>query len=231
MKRRMKQSHYHSLPKRLWYNFLHWLCRLASVALFRIRVYGRNNLPSDGAVLICSNHQSHFDPVLVGMALDRRLNFLARRSLFRFAPFRWLIQSLDAIPIEREGTGFGGLKETLRRIKRGEAVLLFPEGTRSPDGALAPLKSGVLVLARRGKAPLLPVAISGAFESWPRQQPLPYPSVIYIRVGRPISFAEAEALDDGALLAELERRMHACHVQARGTRLRAITTKRAVDRR
>ena len=109
-----------------WYNFLHVGCRLASVVLFRIRVRGRRNVPDEGALLVCSNHQSHFDPVLVGLALDRRLNFLARDTLFAFTPFRWLIQSLDAIPIDREGMGLAGIKETLRRLKKGEGVLIFP---------------------------------------------------------------------------------------------------------
>ena len=89
-----------------------------------------------------SNHQSHLDPVLVGLASDQRLNYLARDTLFGFAPFRWLINSLDAIPIDREGLGLGGLKETLKRLKRGESVLMFPEGTRTRDGEVGRLRPG-----------------------------------------------------------------------------------------
>ena len=123
------------LWKTLWYNFLHVSCRLTAIVLFSVRVGGREHLPQAGPLLVCCNHQSHFDPVLVGLALDRRLNFLARETLFAFAPFRWLIQSLDAIPIDREGIGLAGIKETLRRLKRGEGVLIFPEGTRTADCA------------------------------------------------------------------------------------------------
>ncbi|MGH7138284.1 MAG: lysophospholipid acyltransferase family protein, partial [Pirellulales bacterium] len=107
------------LAKRLWYGFLQFVCRLLATVFFQISVGGREHVPRAGGVLVLSNHQSHFDPVLVGLACDRRLNYLARETLFGFAPFRWLINSLDAIPIDREGLGLTGLKETLRRLKQG----------------------------------------------------------------------------------------------------------------
>ena len=107
-----------SLPKRLWYDFLRVVFRLLGVAFFRIRVFNRQYIPTAGGALVISNHQSHLDPILVGLAFDRRLNYVARDTLFGFAPFRWLINSLDAIPIDREGIGLGGLKESLRRLKR-----------------------------------------------------------------------------------------------------------------
>ena len=119
-------------------------------------------------MLVVSNHQSHLDPPLVGVACPRRLNCLARETLFHFAPFRWLINSLDAIPIDREGLGLAGIKESLRRLKRGEMVTIFPEGTRTGDGEIGPFLPGFTALAVRGKAAILPVAIEGAFVAWPR---------------------------------------------------------------
>ena len=199
------------LWKTWWYNFLHGCCRLAAVVLFRIRVRGRANLPEEGALLVCCNHQSHFDPVLVGLALDRRLNFLARDTLFAFAPFRWLIQSLDAIPIDREGVGLAGIKETLKRLKRGEGVLIFPEGTRTADGTIAPLKPGFVTLARRGKVSLLPMAIDGAYDAWPRRQALPTAAPISIEVGEALSPEEVGRLNDDDLTAEVEARIRRCH--------------------
>ena len=131
-----------SLANRLWYLGLKVLAVLSGMLCFRLRCYGRQNVPRDGGVLVLSNHQSNLDPVLVGIAVPRRLNYLARETLFGFAPFRWLIRSLDAIPIDREGLGLSGLKECLRRLKRGEMVLLFPEGTRTSDGEVGALKAG-----------------------------------------------------------------------------------------
>jgi 1-acyl-sn-glycerol-3-phosphate acyltransferase len=191
------------------------------VAVFKIRCRGRDLVPKEGPALVLSNHQSNFDPVLIGLACDRRLNYLARETLFKFAPFRWLINSLDAIPIDREGMGLGGLKETLKRLKREEMVLIFPEGTRTHDGEVARLKPGFCALAKRANAPLVPVAVDGAYQAWPRRQKLPGVSVIHIVFGPPIWPAEIERLDDRALVAEVERRIRDCHRQAREGRLRA----------
>ncbi len=210
-----------SAAKRLWYGFLQVSCRLLTLAACRIRVVGRQHVPREQGGLLLSNHQSHLDPVLLGLACDRRLNYLARESLFRFTPFRWLIQSLDAIPIDREGVGLSGLKETLRRLKQAELVLIFPEGTRTRDGQISPLKPGFCALARRGRAPLVPVGIEGAFEAFPRGAPFPLPARLAVVFGEPLTQEDVAGLSDQALVAEVERRMRLCHSQAQRLRFRS----------
>jgi 1-acyl-sn-glycerol-3-phosphate acyltransferase len=200
------------------YDVLRVLARIAVVLLFRMRCKGRKNIPADGPVLVCANHQSSLDPPLIGLAFDRRLNYLARKSLFSNPVFRRIIEFLDAIPIDRDGTGLGGLKETLRRLKRGELVLLFPEGSRTRDGQMSPLKPGFIAVARRSRAPLLPAAIDGAFDVLPPDTWLPRPATVHVVIGRPITADEADALDDDALLAELERRLRDCHARAQNGR-------------
>lgn len=179
-------------------------------------------MPRTGGAVLLSNHQSNLDPVIAGLAADRRLNYLARDTLFKFPPFRWLILSLDAIPIYRDGSGISGLKETLRRLRQGEIVLIFPEGTRTSDGEVAPLLPGFCALARRGRVPLVPMAIDGAFEAWPRWRLLPRPAVIHVQLGPPLSADEAAGMSDAELVAELARRIGDCHRKARGFRLRAV---------
>ena len=201
--------------KRVGYAWLRVFCRLVGVVCFRIRVFGRENLPADGGALVCANHQSFFDPVLVGLICNRRMNYLARSTLFHFALLRWLIEFLDAIPIDREGVGLGGLKETLRRLKRGEMVLIFPEGTRSRDGEVAPLKPGFCAVARRAKVALVPIGLDGAYDAWPRNTKLPRRSRIHLSVGEPILPDTIATLTDEELVAELERRIRACHATAR----------------
>ena len=203
-----------SLPKRVWYDFLRLLLRILGVILFAVRCENRRHIPATGGVLVVSNHQSHLDPILVGVAVNRRMNYLARQTLFRFLPFRWLIRSLDAIPIDREGLGLAGLKETLRRLKREEMVLIFPEGTRTRDGRVAALKPGFSVLVKRTGVPLLPVAIEGAFASWPRWQAFPRLGVIQVQFGRPILPAEAAACDDAQLVTLVQQRIEQCHALA-----------------
>ncbi len=204
------------LWKIVWYELLRRVVQLVAVLFYRVRHYGVRRIPASGGVLVVSNHQSHFDPPLVGMASPRRMNYLARETLFRFGPFRWLIQSLDAIPIDREGLGLNGIKESLRRLKRGEMVLIFPEGTRTPDGSIQPFRPGFTTLAVRSGAAILPVAIDGAFEAWPRRQVLPrLRGDIRVLYGEPIAPQEAAAMDERALLAEVERRVRQCHDELR----------------
>jgi 1-acyl-sn-glycerol-3-phosphate acyltransferase len=207
-----------SAAKRLWYDFLRIVCRVFGVAVLRIRVFGREHVPAEGGVLVVSNHQSHLDPILVGLGFDRRLNYVARDTLFGFAPFRWLINSLDAIPIDREGIGLGGLKESLRRLKDGEMLLIFPEGTRTRDGSVGQLKPGFLALARRAKVPLLPVAVDGAFDSYPRKNLLPRPALIHVRICQPLCPAQMSSMDDAALLAEVDQRIRWAHEAVRNSR-------------
>jgi 1-acyl-sn-glycerol-3-phosphate acyltransferase len=198
------------------------LCRVLAVAVFRIRVFGREHVPARGGVLVVSNHQSHLDPILVGLACDRRLNYVARDTLFGFAPFRWLINSLDAIPIDREGIGLGGLKESLRRLRDGELLLIFPEGTRTRDGEVGRLKPGFLALARRAKVPLLPVGLDGSYESWPRRNLLPQPALIQIRFAAPLAPEVMSGMSDEELLSEVNCRIRQSHVLAREGRHRAM---------
>ena len=203
------------LWKRLLYSLLQHLLQLVGVVGYGIRHAGRENIPASGGVLVVSNHQSHFDPPFVGMGVPRRMNYLARDTLFGFAPFGWLIHSLDAIPIDREGLGLQGIKESLRRLKRGEMVLIFPEGTRSRDGEIAPFKPGFTVLALRSGASILPAAIDGAYAAWPRGQKFPGLGVIRVRYGRPLLPEEIEGREDRELAAEVERRVRECQAEIR----------------
>jgi 1-acyl-sn-glycerol-3-phosphate acyltransferase len=207
---------------RLWsYHAVRVAAWLVGVSIFQIRCKGRENYPRTGGALVCANHQSHIDAVLVGLSCNRLLYYLARSTLFKFTPFARLIEWFNAIPIDRAGIGLGGLKATLRNLKKGNMVLIFPEGTRSPDGAMRPLKPGFCAVARRGKVPLVPVGLDGTYDAWPRNTSLPRPAVIHMAVGEPISPELVASFDDDQLVAELERRIRACHEQCRAGRRRA----------
>jgi 1-acyl-sn-glycerol-3-phosphate acyltransferase len=208
-------SNQRSLTKRLGYDALRVLCRTVAVWLYGVRVEGREHWPESGGGLICSNHQSMFDPPLVGLTCPRRMNYLARDTLFRVPGLKQLITFLDAIPIDREGGGLAGLKETLKRLKAGELVLIFPEGTRTHDGQVAPLKPGFISVARRSRVPLIPVGLDGAYQAWPRTSPIPRLGHVAVAIGEPITAEQVASLSDDELLAELSRRIQACHHTAR----------------
>ena len=215
---RSSASRERTLAQRVGYDVIRVLARFVGVWLYGLRVEGRERWPEQGGALVCANHQSMFDPPLVGLTCARRMNYLARDTLFRVPVLKQLIHFLGAIPIDREGGGLAGLKETLRRLKAGELVLIFPEGTRTRDGEVAPLKPAFIAVARRSRVPLVPVGIDGAYQAWPRTSWFPRLGRIGIVVGQPISASEIATLSDDGLLAELEQRIRACHTVARGLR-------------
>ncbi len=204
-----------SFTKRVFYFSVRLVSQYFAVLLFRFRCLGRENIPGDGSGLILSTHQSHFDPVLLGISFNERLNYLARRTLFKNRLFGTVISLLDAIELDRDRSGLAGLKETLRRLKRGEKVLIFPEGTRSADGKMAPLKPGFISVARRSKAQVIPVAIAGAYDALPRGAKVPIRNALKIKVGVPIAFSELEALSERQMLELIEQRMRMLDAEVR----------------
>jgi 1-acyl-sn-glycerol-3-phosphate acyltransferase len=182
----------------LWYATLWCPCWAISQVWFRFRYKGRTNVPKNGPVLLVANHQSHLDPVLVGLACPRRLKYLARHDLF-FWPFSWWIRALGAVPIDRSRSSFGGLKTTLKLLHQNEAVLVFPEGSRTYDGQLQKMHSGFCLLARRSGATIVPVAIDGAFGSMPRGSTLPRPRPISLTFAPPIVWESYRDLSDADL--------------------------------
>lgn len=193
-------------PVRLWYRFCRVICRVWFVLFFRGRVFHAERVPPFGGALIVANHQSFLDPVLATFALDRECHYMARDTLFRNPLFRRLIESLNAFPVKRGSADLGAIKEMLRRLRNKQVVVAFPEGTRTPDGTIGRMLSGVVIVARKAGVPIIPTVILGAFEAWPRNAPLPEPAPIVVAYGEPIQPAEFAALpDDDAIRLVRER--------------------------
>ena len=197
-----------------WYEVVRMATVLYCSIRGGIRVTGRENLPAGGPALIVSNHLSFLDVFVLGLGVPRPLNYMARSSLF-FPPLGALIRSVGGFPIQREGMGAQGLKETLRRLRAGGLILLFPEGTRSRDGELGPLKPGIAALARKARAPIIPAAVAGTFEAWPHGRPWPRAHPIRIHYGAPIPPAQIASLDPDTVTALLRDRILACQAEAR----------------
>ena len=183
--------------------------------MYRIRVHGLENYPKHDGLLVCSNHQSFLDPLILGVVCPRPVNYLGRKTLFKFPPLGWFLKWNDTIAIDREASGIGGLKETLRRIKRGETVVMFPEGTRCSDGEFHKLMLGFCAISRRSKATLMPIGFDGAFQAYSRKMRFPLPGRIHAVMGKPIPFEEYENLKDQELADLLEARIRKCFDEAK----------------
>ncbi|MEA1950058.1 MAG: lysophospholipid acyltransferase family protein [Planctomycetota bacterium] len=200
------------LSKRILYWFVKRTLQLLWVLIYGIRFSGTHNIPSEGGVLMVSNHQSHLDPPLVGCCCSRSLNPMAKKDLFDFAPFAWYIASLGAFPVDLEGSPLGGIREAMRRLKNGKVVLMFPEGSRCFDGKIGEFMNGFTMIAVRTKAAILPVAIEGAFDAWPRTQKFPCIGPrLHVMFGEPILPEDLPKYSADELAKEVERRMRECH--------------------
>jgi 1-acyl-sn-glycerol-3-phosphate acyltransferase len=198
----------------VWYHFVRLVCAGLSLVVMRWRSKGQGNIPAGGGVLLVCNHVSFLDVFFLGIPLERPLNYVARSTLF-VSFVGMFIRSVGGFPIQREGIGASGMKETLRRLKAGGIVALFPEGTRSPDGELGPLKPGIAVLAARLGVPVVPAGLAGLYESWPRSHIVPVPHPVRIHYGQPILPQEMAGLDTEAITALIRERMRLIHQEAR----------------
>ncbi len=189
-----------------WSYRIGWLFfRALYTVYFRWRVWNVERVPVTGGVILAANHASYIDPPLVGCSLPRAINYLARESLFRFPVVGAVLRSWNAVPVNRDGGGAAGLKAILDRLLAGGGIILFPEGTRTPDGHLQPARSGVGLTVIKSTAPVVPVRVFGSYEAYGRHLKFPRPYQVILKYGQPMDFAalraEAKTCDKNRLKA------------------------------
>jgi 1-acyl-sn-glycerol-3-phosphate acyltransferase len=152
----------------------------------RFEVKGTENVPEKGGFILACNHLSYIDPPAVGCRIRRNLHYFARDSLF-FWPLGLLITKLNSIPVNRDQLDLGTLRKVLRVLKGGEPVLVFPEGTRSPDGTLQKSQKGLGLLVHKSGVPVLPARLHGSFEILGKGKLVPrIGKKLYLNIGSPI---------------------------------------------
>jgi 1-acyl-sn-glycerol-3-phosphate acyltransferase len=210
-------------------SIVYWFCWYLSLGLltifFRMRRFHTERIPRSGAVILAGNHLSHFDPPLLSLSVTTRpTHFVARLGLFKFKPFGWLISALNSIPIREEEGDIAAIKATLARLEDGHPVILFPEGSRSFDGVQQPFKRGVALLLKRAKCPVVPMAVEGCYEAFPRTRKFPrfWGTRIAVLAGFPIP--HEELLKDGpdAALRRLATEIETLRLELR-SKMRAST--------
>lgn len=198
----------------IWYRLVQGFFSAILAATHGIRASGREHIPLEGSLFLVSNHLSHLDVLVLGILLKRPLNYVARSSLF-FWPLGAFIKSVGAFPINRDGMGAEGFKQTLRRVRSGGIVALFPEGTRTENGDLGEIKPGIARLVTRTQAAVIPAAIAGTFEAWPKTRFFPWPHPLRVHFGEPIGAEQMVSLNPEELTALIRSRILECQEIAR----------------
>ena len=160
---------------------------------FRLRVEGRQHVPKGGPVLLVANHASYVDPPLVGITAGRWVAFLAQAGLAKLGPLRWWLRQMGVTLIDRRAPSKDALRLIAECLAKGEAVGIFPEGTRSPDGSVGVFRNGVEFLVRRSGAVVVPIGLDGNHRAFPRKAWLPRPRKLIVRYGEPMTAAQVLA--------------------------------------
>ena len=202
------------------YRSFRFLFRVIFRVWFRWRVYRRERVPAQGSLILASNHVCYFDPVFVVCALRRVVVGLARADAFRFFLNGVLLRSWGVVPVDKSGSG-SGLKTFLTRLRAGDAVIMYPEGTRSYSGQIQAPQTGVGLIIIKNDAPVVPVKVFGAFEAYGRHHFFPRPYKVEIKFGEPLDFAELRA---EAKQTKDKKRLKELYQHATSDLLHAIAT-------
>jgi 1-acyl-sn-glycerol-3-phosphate acyltransferase len=196
----------------LWYGANFWTMYALYTLGLGLRTEGSRHMPRRGPVLIVANHESFLDPIAIGLAVRRRIAYLARKTLFKNRLFGGFLRSVGCVPVDQEGVAKEGLKTSLELLQAGHALLVFPEGERTPSGKMQPFKAGIHLLVKRAGVPVLPVGVAGAYEAYPRHAALPKLSLPFwpapagalaVTVGKPLPPQRFAGLPREQVLAEL----------------------------
>jgi 1-acyl-sn-glycerol-3-phosphate acyltransferase len=165
---------------------------------FRPWAEGLENVPKDGPVILCPNHLSFIDSILMPLMLPRKVVFLGKSDYFDKWYISWFYKGAGVIPVRREGgkAGEASLIAGAEQLANGVAVGIYPEGTRSPDGRLYRGKTGPARMALRGQCPIVPVAMFGTNEALPSGSYLPKRKRIGVRYGAPLDFSRYYGKED-----------------------------------
>src|SRR5829696_8861207 len=186
---------YHERTRRRGVNSpVYWLVRAFLQPFlqiyFRLGRNGRQHIPAEGGVLLASNHRSFLDPFVIGCCLRRPIFFVAKQELFKYRPVGWILNCLGAFPVRRGESDEESVKTALALLERGDAVVIFPEGTRIRRGALKQPKRGVGRLALESGAPVVPIAVHGSEHA--RRGLIFKPVKVKLRIGRPLTYPRVE---------------------------------------
>ncbi|MBM3249816.1 MAG: 1-acyl-sn-glycerol-3-phosphate acyltransferase [Candidatus Omnitrophica bacterium] len=189
------------------YIILRALSFLIYKILFRFRAYGVENIPKKGAFILASNHVSYLDPIALGIATSRPLNYMARHDLFFNPAFAWLLRQVRTFPLKRDTADLSAIKKALSFLDSGEPLVLFPEGSRRMEKVSDEPQPGIGFLAAKSGVPVIPACIKGTDEALPKGAKFIKPVKVTVHFGEQILIERGMPYQDIAKLI-MERVRH-----------------------
>ena len=171
----------------------HFLTRILSGLFFPCIYIGREHIPKTGSFIFASNHISNLDPVLIGICTSRRISFMGKDTLFKNPVLGFFLRCLETFPIHREGSDIKAIRETLRRIKRGFPIVIFPEGTRKIKGETRAIHEGIGLIVRKGEVPVVPIFIEDSDKALPPGEKFFKRHLVKMYFGKPVTFSPEES--------------------------------------
>lgn len=168
-------------------NILRFLAAILAKLIFRLKVCGKKNIPKKGGFILASNHISYLDPIILGASCPRKLNFMAKSELFANPVFARFLFKIGVFPVKRKSADISAIKEAIRRVNAGKALLLFPEGSRRQNAEESQPQAGIGFLASKTDAPVIPVFVKGTDKVLPRGAKFPKPEKISVYFGKQIA--------------------------------------------
>lgn len=168
------------------YGFGKFLSTIFCGLLFCLKVYGRQNIPKEGGFILACNHLSYLDPIVLGVACPRNINYMARHDLFKNKIFGRMISSVGAFPVKRDSADLSAIKEAIKRVKSGKVVGLFPQGSRKEIDSQDKPEAGIGFLAAKVDAPVIPAFINGTQRCLAKGAKFVRPGKITVSFGKEI---------------------------------------------
>lgn len=164
-----------------FYKFMKGLVSPFLKFLYRIEVKGVENIPKEGNAIICANHISLLDPIIIAIVVPREVNFMAKKELFENYILKRMLKKLGTFPVDREGFSLSAIKNSLKILKKEEVLGIFPEGTRVRDINSENVKPGISMISTKSKSPIIPIYIESEYKLFKK---------IKVNIGKPFEFSE-----------------------------------------
>lgn len=160
-------------------------CRFAygvfSAVVHPVTAVGAENVPAEGKAIVCANHQSGQDPMILAVHIRRKIRFMAKKEIFSFKPLGWLMDAVGAFPVARGENDLNAIRTSFKLLNEGNVLGIFPEGKRFSDGEMHAAKNGVSMIALRSGAPVIPAYIVGNYKPFRRMR---------LVVGKPVDLSD-----------------------------------------